>query len=282
MIVYFNGKYIDKDEVKISPFDRGFQYADGVYEVLRTYNGKYFRYEDHLNRLIKSLSEIGIVNITELNFFTNIFKELILKNDLARNDVVIYIQITRGSYFPRRHIFPPEGTKPTVIVVVNHVKQEPEININGIKIILEKDIRWARCDIKSVSLLPNVLAAQKARDKNADEAIWIKDGFLTEGAHTNFFGIKEETVYTFPLSNNILAGVTRTVVFEICNELNLKVKEEGIKENEVTSFDEFFITGTTTEVRPVIQIDDWTVGNGKPGIITKNIQSEFYKITANI
>ena len=280
MIVYFNGKYIEENDVKISPFDRGFQYADGVYEVLRTYNKKYFMINEHIERLKYSLTEIKIDYFDYYDKLPGIFDSLIRKNNFKDDEVTVYLQVTRGRAYPRTHQFPEKNTEPTVIVTVAPVISKRELNKNGIKIILEKDIRWDRCDIKSISLLPNVLINQKAKENGAHEAVWIKHGFLTEGTHTNFFGIKNGKVYSYPLSNNILPGITRMVISGLCSKLNIEFLNEGIKQNELDNFEEFFLTGTTTEVMPVTVIGDNKIGGGKPGEITMKIQSAFYELTS--
>ncbi len=272
MKVYFNKQYLELDEVRISPFDRGFQYADGVYEVMRTYYGRLFRAPDHLERLKDSLQAIGI-KYNEVDKLENVIYELIKLNEFDENDASAYIQITRGEFYPRKHSFPPENVKPTVFVSVTPVKEDRNKFPEGIKVILERDIRWSRCDIKSISLLPSVLANQHAVEKDAEEAIWERDGYLYEGSHTNFWGVKNGVVFTAPLSHYILPGVSRKVVIEVCRKNGMEVKEEEINKPDLKYFDEFFITGTNTEVKPVIQIDDWKVGDGKPGQITKKIYS---------
>ncbi len=274
MKVYFNGQYLELDEVKISPFDRGFLYADGVYEVMRTYYGKQFRPADHLERLKSSLSAIRI-KYTKVDEIENIIYKLIELNGYSGKEISAYIQITRGISFPRKHSFPQASVSPTVFVSVSTISGEKINSDKGVKIILEKDIRWARCDIKSISLLPNVLANQHAIDEGAEEAVWVRDGFLIEGSHTNFWGINNDEVWTAPLSNFILPGVSRKVIFEICKASGFNLREQAVKESEIKNFNEFFISGTTTEIKPVIQIDDRKFGDGKPGKITKQIQLLF-------
>ena len=273
MIVYFNRKYLPLDKVKISPYDRGFHYADGVYEALRSYNGKLFRFESHIKRLKYSLNELNI-GFNSLNEFESISLKLAELNTILPKDFSVYIQITRGVQFPRKHNYDDDLT-PTVFVSVSDLKDNSQQLEKGVKVILEKDIRWTRCDIKSISILPSTLAKTKAVNLGAYEALFYRDDKITEGSHTNFFAVKNRVVYTAPLSNFILEGITREVIIELCIKNKIKVVEDYIGISDLKSFDEFFITGTTTEVTPVIQIDDWTVGNGSPGKSTKIIQNFF-------
>jgi len=276
MKVFFNGKFEDLENVHISPYDRGFLYADGVYEVIRTYKGKFFRLADHVQRLIYSLNAIRI-NFNEVNKIENILYKLIDENKYT-SEVSAYIQITRGSYFPRKHSFPDKDISPTVFISISPLLENRTENENGIAVILEKDIRWQRCDIKSVSLLPNVLANQHAKEESAGESIWVRDGYLLEGSHTNFFGVKDETLWTAPISNSILSGVTRKVILELCESIKISYIEQAINEKDIKSFNEFFISGTTTEIKPVILIDKMKILNGEPGIITKKLQAAFYDL----
>ena len=276
MICYFNDKYLSLSDIKVSPFDRGFLFADGVYESIRTYNKKLFRYEDHLDRLKRSLKEIRI-EFSEVDAIENIIYELMIKNEIE-NETLAYIQITRGSAVPRTHHFPEGKTEPTVFISVRELVKNSEEQNNGVKVILQEDVRWLRCDIKSISLLPVVLASQKATEQDAAEAILVRDGLITEGTHTNFFAIKNETVYTAPKSRLILEGITRKFVLELCEKFKVDYCEEFINKEELKSFDEFFITSTTKEITPVVEIDYWKINNGKPGKITLSLQSLFKKI----
>ena len=279
MIVYFNDKYIPHDEVKISPFDRAFLFADGVYEALRTYNGKLFRLDDHLERLKYSLSQLEIP-FNDFHQIENICSKLAEINNI-KSDFSIYLQISRGVSFPRTHNYENNLT-PNVFAFAKPIKDNSkEINI-GVKVILEKDLRWLRCDIKSTSLLPSVMANQNAIRNNAFEAILFRDDFITEGSHTNFFAVKNNKIYTAPLSNYILNGITRKVILELCKENKIDFSEEYIKVSNIKDYDEFFITGTTTEITPVIQIDDWIVGDGKPGNITRGIQELFFNTAKQV
>jgi len=276
MIVYLNGKFVPLEDAKISPFDRGFLFADGVYEAMRTYNGKLFRVEDHLQRLKRSLNAIELSYKVTGELETIIY-ELINKNGI-KGEAFIYLQITRGVSIPRTHKF-PESQSPTVFITVDDINDQPEKRANGVKVITDEDLRWLRCNIKSLALLPAVLSKQKAADTGAEEAILVRNGLITEGTHTNFFAVKDKIVYTAPESNFILSGITRKVVLQLCNELDIKIKEEFIKEDELNKFDECFITSTVEEITPVIQIDDLITNNGKPGEITRQLQRAFYKLT---
>jgi D-alanine transaminase len=269
---YLNGDIKRGSEVRISPFDRGFQFADGIYETLRWDNGKLFQLAAHLKRLERSLSEVKI-DFTGFDNLETIISELVRLNNFSGSLLLVYLQITRGASYPRQHFFPPKEVQPTVFISVTPLKRNLKALNEGVKVILEKDIRWTRCDIKSVSLLPNILARQKAFEKNAAEAVFVRDGFITEGTHTNFFGVRGSKLYTAPLSGFILAGVTREVVLNICKQRNIPVVEESISQIELMDYDEFMITGTISEVTPVVQIDGMKIRNGKPGRITLEIQS---------
>jgi len=274
MIVYFNDNYIPHEEVKISPFDRAFLFSDGVYEALRTYNGKLFRLDDHLKGLKYSLKEIDLT----LNDFDRIGEICSNLSDInsIKPDYSVYLQISRGVSFPRTHHY-EDNLSPNVFVYVNPIGDNSKKINEGVKVVLEKDLRWLRCDIKSTSLLPAVMANQKAFKSGAYEAVLFRDDFITEGSHTNFFAVKNNKVFTAPPSNYILDGITRKIVLDLCKENKIDFVEDYIKVNDLKNFDEFFITGTITEVTPIIQIDDWMVGDGKPGRITHNIQELFLK-----
>ena len=278
MIVFFNDRYIPLEDVAISPFDRGFLFADGVYESIRTYNRRLFKYDEHLTRLKRSLNELKI-NYKNVEHLEGAIYKLIELNDLHKTQALVYLQITRGKQFPRKHNFSQAEPDPTIFISANKFTSDLKEQKEGIKIILHEDLRWLRCDIKSTSLLPVILANQKAAEARAKEAILIRDEMVTEGTHTNFFAIKNKQVFTAPLSNLILEGVTRKVVMAICKELLVPVNEEHIKKSELKTYDEFFITSTTKEITPVVQIDEHKIGNGDPGNVTKKLQTALYRIT---
>lgn len=277
-IIYLNGKLIPKNEAVVSPEDRGFNFADGIYEVIKYYAGRPFRYADHLERLKRSLREVRI-DFEDVDQLESVFQELLDKNGFAAQEAGIYLQITRGSQ-TRIHRF-PDTIQPTVYATVFPFASKWDELKNGVKVITTEDIRWLRCDIKSVSLLPNVLAAQKAYEQDAVEAIFIRNGVVTEGSHSSFMAVKNGVVYTHPNSNLILPGITRKVVFEICRDYNIQVIEEGIQASELANMDEMMIIGTGSEISPVVQLDDVQIGNGNPGPVTLFIQEKFFEQTRN-
>ena len=274
---YLNGKILKGEGLILSPFDRGFLFGDGIYETLRCYKGKLFKLDLHLERLKKSLISSRI-NFSDFDKIENIINELISVNKFKEEHLFIYLQITRGAYYPRQHHFPPSNVPPTLFLSVIPFKRHEDELKNGIKVILEEDIRWTRCDIKSTMLMPNVLARQKALEQNAVEAIFIRNGLITEGTHTSFCAIKNEKLFTPPLSNLILDGVTRKVILEICRRENIPVNETEIKVDDLKSFDELMLLGTISEVMPVVKVEERFVGNGKPGPVTLNLQNLLYEL----
>jgi D-alanine transaminase len=181
---------------------------------------------------------------------------------------------------PRKHAFPEKPTPPTVYLAAYPLKPAPQKWENGVKIILVPDTRWERCDIKSVALLPNVLASQQARASGAEEAVFVRDGQVLEGSHTNFCAVFGAQLVTHPLTNHILAGITRGIVLELCRDLGIPFREEPISESRLREADELMIVGTTTEIMPVVQVDGWQVGEGKPGPITTELQQGFRRLVS--
>lgn len=278
-VVYLNGSLIAKNEASVSPEDRGFNFADGIYEVIKYYGGRPFRYNDHMERLRRSLHEIQI-DFGDFDQLETVFQELLEKNSLTDQESGIYLQITRGSH-TRIHRF-PENIKPTVYATAFPFASKPDQLENGVKVITAEDIRWLRCDIKSISSLPNVLYAQKAEELEAAEAIFIRNGIVTEGTHSSFMAVKNGVVYTHPDSNLILPGITKKVILEICRENKIQVIEEGIQASELDNLDEMMIVGTGSEVTPVVIMDEKMVRNGSPGPVTCFIMDKFFEQTRRI
>ena len=274
-IVFLKGKFLDKEEAKISPNDRGFIFADGVYEVAKYYNGKPFRYDDHLKRLERSLAELEI-EYHETESLEAIFAELITRNNLQNKHAGVYLQITRGEH-KRVHHF-PENIQPTVYAFAYYMPSFTDNLENGIKVITHEDIRWQRCDIKSVSLLPNTMLYNKAVKAGAGECVLIRNGMVTEATHSSVLGVKNGVVITRPLSNLILPGITRKVIQEICTANQIPFEEREFSEAEMLEMDELIIAGTGSEITPAIQVNDSIIGNGKPGKITRVLQEKFFEM----
>jgi D-alanine transaminase len=274
-IVYLNGEFMAKEEARISPNDRGFIFADGVYEVAKYYNGKPFRFGDHLKRLERSLAELEIV-YPEIDSLESIFSELITRNNLQNKHAGVYLQISRGEH-KRVHHF-PENIQPTVYAFAYYMPSFTSNLENGIAVITHEDIRWQRCDIKSVSLLPNTMLYNKAVKEGAGECVLIRNGMVTEATHSSVLGVKNGTVITRPLSNLILPGITRKVILEICAANQIPFEEREFSEAEMLEMDEIIIAGTGSEVTPAIKVDSSIIGNGKPGKITRFIQEKFFEL----
>jgi D-alanine transaminase len=274
-IVYLNGKFLPGEEAKISPNDRGFIFADGVYEVAKYYNGKAFRYRDHFERLKRSLSELRIL-FPDIEGLEMIFQKLISVNGMENIHAGIYVQITRGTH-KRIHNF-PEKITPTIYAYAFELLSSKDNLENGIKVITKEDIRWQRCDIKSVSLLPNSMLFNEAVENGAGECILIRDGMVTEATHSSVLAVKNGTVVTRPLSNLILPGITRKVILEICEDNGIPFEERMYTEKELYEMDEILIAGTGSEVTPVVQINNRYIGNKKPGEITRLIQKKFFEM----
>lgn len=269
---FIDGHFTNKDQVKISIDDRGYYFGDGVYEVIKVYNGQLFTAQEHIERLFKSASKINLpLSYTEIELVT-IAEALIEKNNLVNGH--IYMQVTRG-VSARQHHFPMPAVS-AVLTAYTVEGDRPTVDMeNGVKVKTVADIRWLRCDIKSLNLLGSVLAKEEAKQAGYAEAMLHRDGVVTEGSSTNMFGIKDGVVKTHPVSNLILEGITRQVVLEICEKLNIPVEEEAFTVEEAYEMDEFFFTSTTAEVMPIIQIDDYIIGDGNRGSITKKLQAAF-------
>ncbi|WP_346858166.1 D-amino-acid transaminase [uncultured Draconibacterium sp.] len=276
-IVYLNGEFLEKEQAKISPNDRGFIFADGVYEVAKYYNGKAFRYKDHLDRLERSLAELNI-HYSETDKLDKVFTELLVRNNMLNKHAGIYLQITRGVE-KRVHHFPVDII-PTVYAFAFDLPSATDKLQNGIKVITEEDIRWQRCDIKSVSLLPNTMLYNKAVESGAGECILIRDGKVTEATHSSVLAVKNNKLITRPLSNLILPGITRKVVLEICSANNIPVEERLFTKEELYNMDELFISGTGSEITPVIQVDNVRIGDGEAGKITRFLQQKFFEMVS--
>ncbi|MBS4191687.1 D-amino-acid transaminase [Bacillus sp. FJAT-49705] len=272
--VIVNGEFIERSKVKIDMEDRGYQFGDGVYEVIRVYNGKMFTANEHLNRLIDSGKKIKMDIPYTVEEMKEMLNKLIQKNNLDLG--TIYMQITRGAA-PRNHVFPGDHVLPTFVANTKEAVRPIEIMKSGVKTILNEDIRWLLCDIKSLNLLGNLMAKQKAVEAGCFEAIQHRNGTVTEGSLSNVLIVKDGKVITHPADNLILNGITRQKVLEICRNNDMSYEETAFTLDDLNAADEVFVSGTTTEVTPVSEIEGNKVGDGTPGPITKKLQELFEK-----
>jgi D-alanine transaminase len=278
MIVYLNGSYLPLAEASISPDDRGFLFADGVYEVIYAYGGFLFRADSHWRRLQRSLDELHIEGCDQLDFEA-IANELVRQNRLGDTDAYIYLQVTRGAA-PRNHAF-PQGAEATVYGFARPMQKISGLQQTGCRVITAPDQRWLRCDIKSISLLPNILAKELAVKGNVFETVLVRDGNITEGSSAAFAAVFDNQLVTAPQSNLILPSITREVMLELCQRLGIQVAEEFILAASIHGAHEAMILSTTTEVMPVIEIDGQPVGEGKPGRITRKLQEAFRQMVSH-
>lgn len=271
MTVYLNGQFLKAEDARLSVLDRGFIFGDGVYEVWRVVEGKLFEHARHDRRLRNGLASLEIpVPARDVEALADVAGRLLRENDLQSGEGTFYVEITRGAA-PRTHAFPPAGTPPTIFAMVSRFEVPHALRAAGAKAITAPDVRWLRCDIKTVQLLPNCMAKQKAQAAGAMEAIFIRDGIVTEGTHTSVLGVKDGELLTHPLSPLILPSVTREIVLEVARAQGVPVRERGFTERELFALDELFISGTTTDVTPIVEVDGRRIGSGTPGPVSKQL-----------
>jgi D-alanine transaminase len=227
----------------------------------------------HNRRLEKSLAgvRIALQGDDSPERFVDIGKQLLKENNLTSGEATVYMQVTRGAA-TRAHNFPPADTPPTIYISVARFTPYSEFAEKGATAITHPDLRWGRCDLKTLNLLPNVLASQVAKERGTFEAMLIRDGVVTEGTKTNFFGVVNGSLRTHPCDSHILPGITRSVLRELATALNIELDETPIKESEIPKLSELFLTGTTTDVMPIVRLDDKPIGTGKPGELTRKLQ----------
>jgi D-alanine transaminase len=279
-ISYLNGHFLPREEIKISPDDRGFLFADGVYEVAKWYAGFFFDMESHVIRLKRSLSELKI-NWNNPDLFASIADDLIRANKLEDSYALVYLQVTRG-VAKRTHYFPSPEPEPTIYAFAWEITPEAMPHTDGVKVMIKEDIRWSRCDIKSVSLLANTLSFQEAHEKGLKECIFIRNGYFTEGSHSNIFFVIDGTLYTHPESNYVLSGVTRKNFLSIAKNTGIKVREEAVPENIINSCQEVFITNTSAEISPVTEIGGIIIGDGNPGPVSRLLREKFDEVIRSL
>ena len=277
MTVYLNGKFMPLEDAYIPVLDRGFIFGDGVYEVIPVYSKHAFRLHEHLNRLQSSLDGICLENPHNETEWTKLITELIAGN--AGDDQYLYLHITRG-VAKRDHAFPLPPVKPTVFMMSSPLLQPAaELLARGVSAVTAEDNRWLRCDIKAISLLPNVLLRQQAVEAGCAESILIRKGnddtgdFMTEGSASNIFVVKNGTLLAPPKDNLMLPGITYDVVLEIAAANNIPFQVRKIAKSEVFDADELLLTSSTKEVLPITTVDEKSVGNGQPGAMFSRLHS---------
>ncbi|WP_181186235.1 D-amino-acid transaminase [Alkalicoccus urumqiensis] len=262
MTAWYNGSFIDPDTAVIPIQERGHQFGDGIYEVIRVYSGMPFAMEDHLDRLEKSAAAVRLTLPMPREELEALLLEALERS--GGEEAEIYLQITRGIH-PRNHAFPKED-RPALSIIVSPARVLPEEEQeNGIRVITTEDKRWTQCWIKSLNLLPNVLAKQEAVEQGAREALLIRDGIVTEGSSTNVFLLRSGTLYTHPATEGILHGITRDRIIRAAAEADIPVVEETFTTDALFDAEEVFITSTTLEAAPVCEINGRTTGSSFPG-----------------
>ncbi|MER0239307.1 D-amino-acid transaminase [Fulvimarina sp. MAC8] len=273
--VYVNGSYVPENEAKISVFDRGFLFADGVYEVTAVLSGKLVDFAGHMKRLRRSLSELALASPANDDELLAIHRELVSRNGIEEG--LIYMQISRG-VADRDFAFPPEGTEPSLVLFTQQkTLRETTVSKTGITVATVPDLRWRRCDIKTVQLLYPSLAKMEAKAKGADDA-WMVDenGFVTEGTSNNAYIVKQDgTVITRHLSNDILHGITRASVVGLAEQEGCTVEVRPFSVDEAKAAQEAFITSASAFVMPVVSIDGQTIGAGTPGDFTRRLRERY-------
>lgn len=270
MHILWNDQIVEREAVKIDIEDRGYQYGDGLYEVVRVYNGHLYMMEEHLNRLWDGAEKIRMqLPFTKEELTINL-KKLVEIEGIKEGK--LYFQVTRGIDAPRNHALPdPEKVKGVLTANIRAYERPLQKMEEGITVAVVPDTRWLHCDIKSLSLLGNVLSLDDARRQGFDDAVLVRDDKVTEASAANFWVVKDGTVYTHPDGNLILPGITKKKILELARELNIPVKEEAVYEEELFTADECFVSGSLTEIVPVVKVNDHIIGTGKPGKVTKQL-----------
>ncbi len=267
---YLDGEWLPLDAARISPLDRGFLFGDGVYEVIPAYGGRAFLLERHLARLEEGFAAIGLGAAADEDF-AGIVRGLL--HD-ACHDCMVYLQVTRGTVARRDHRF-PDGATPTVFAYASDLPGAPAHADSGVVAVTRDDIRWSRCDVKSVSLLGHVLLRQAAEDAGAQEAVLIRDGEVTEASASNVFAVVDDTVVTPPSGPALLAGITRGLVLELAREAGFPVTERRVAAEELGHARELWLTSSTREILPVTRLDGRPVGDGHPGPVWRRVREAF-------
>ncbi|MBA1354059.1 MULTISPECIES: D-amino-acid transaminase [Staphylococcus] len=270
--VLINEHLVDEQDAKVPYNDRGYVFGDGIYEYIRTYNNNIFTAKPHFERLIRSAKEIGLELKYNVDELTELIQELLAANGVVNGGV--YIQVTRGAA-PRDHAFPTPSVEANVMAFTKTYERPYKLLEEGINAITTEDIRWLRCDIKSLNLLGNVLAKERAVKYNAQEAIQHRGDIVTEGSSSNVYAIKAGEIYTHPVNNYILNGITRMVIKDIAEEKGIPFNEGTFTVDFLRNADEIIVSSTSIEVMPVVKLDGEQVGDGEVGPVTKSLQEGF-------
>jgi D-alanine transaminase len=278
-VVYLDGQFLPAHAARVSADDRGFLFGDGVYEVTRFVEGRPFEEEAHWRRLSRGLSELRIPLPEGLTreALAALSARLLADNGLLQGHATVYLQVTRGAPSPRAHAFPAPGTPPTVYATAAPLEVPWALRHAGVRAVTRPDLRWARCDLKTVNLLPNVLAKQEAKEAGAFEAVLVREGVLTEGASTSVLVVMEGALLTHPHGPRILPGVTRDVLVRLGRAAGLRVVERPVLLEERGRFEELLLAGTTTDVQPVVALDGAPVGDGRVGPVGRQLQAALYR-----
>jgi D-alanine transaminase len=274
MLVYLDGAVLPLAQARISPEDRAFLFADGIYEAVLARGGRLLFWDEHERRLRAGLAALQI-ELPDPAALRGVAEELLRRNHLLGGDALIYLQVSRGAA-PRLHAFPSPPVPPTVYMTARAWPGHPPVLVaGGATALTVADTRWARCDVKSTSLLANVLAQQQAKEAGAHEAIFVRDGIALEGSHSNLFAVRGGEVWTYPACNYILDGITRVAVLALAAAMGIPTRLGAIPLAELYAADEVFLTGTTTEVLPVVAVDGRRIGDGLPGPITGKLREAY-------
>lgn len=276
-VVHLNGHLVPRSEARIDPDDRGFLFGDGIYEVLRVRQGVPTFVDQHFARLRRSAAECELAQPFDRAGFEAMARSLIEANAIAEG--IVYLQVTRG-VAPRAHPFPPPATAPTVYAFAKAASADPAQQETGVGVIALPDERWGRVDMKTVNLLANVLANERAHRAGAYEALLVRDGIVTEGSHSNAWMVRDGVAYTHPTGTRILAGVTRDTTLRGAALVGVQVVERAMSLADFRGADELFMTGTTTGVLPVTRIDGAPVGEGRPGRVTRLLAEGYQRVVA--
>jgi D-alanine transaminase len=268
-VVYINGEYLPQSQAKVSVLDRGFLFGDGVYEVIPVFSGKPLRLNKHLERLQRSMNRVLLKNPLTQEQWQDIFQTLLDSN--PGGDRSIYLQVTRGAA-PVRDLSISVGVEPTVFVMVNDINPVDFAGLaNGIEAVTVDDFRWKACDIKSISLIANVMIRLRANELNVMDAVMVRDGLVTEGTASNIFVVHQGIISTPPKSDCLLPGITRDLVIELARANGFKLEERDINQDELETADEIWLTSSTREIAPVVKLDDHVIGDGVAGEYWKKI-----------